>query len=789
MTIKRLSVVSALLMMVGVCFAVVATPEPILHEFPDGSVREVYLRGDEYYHYLTTTDGEIVPGSEVSIPESHPLSAYHRAPNATKLYSYVPNKGTVRIPVILVNFTDKAFTIEDPVASFHDLFNGKGGKNPNATGSVHDYYIASSNGELNLIYEVFGPYTLSHDMAYYGCNSTYGDNTRVAIEEAAQLAVDAGVDLSVYDNNGDGTIDNLSVVVAGYNEAEGGPSDAIWPHYSVVSTSKTFSGKRLAGYLVISEYRGSRGSVQAGIGTYCHEFGHALGLVDLYDTETSDNYTVGAWDVMCNGSYNNNGSTPPTFSAFERFWLGWLTPTQLSTPGEYALNAIETHNEAYLIAAEPHNLYAANPSPKEYFLIENRQAKGWDANADALIAPGLLVAHISFDLSAWNYNRFNNQKPLGYAIVSAGRSNPDSSTPADVFPGTSNVYQWTPTLNDGEMLRLQQIANIRVEENDSSIHFTYGEQKSNSIHLETPRHDTLITPYKKGIVSYDSVLLTATFHQLENDTVVLSISNAQFAFSIDEGHTWHNGSEQVELLAHTITDSRLPIYVRFQPTRQSCNIQSGRLTIQNKDKSRTGQQTLYGYAPRPTYIQAPQVLPFTDVASTSFTAHWTLEEDAAFYYATLYYIDNAGEKQYICKEMEREFSPITDQAIFTNLTPGTTYYFSIAAYEDKGCEPHYISSAEVAVSTLSESGAQKPIKVIRSEDGQYTVILPESADGSTELRIYTCMGELVQTIQLPYGTTHIELEMNTLPKGQLYLLKLVGNKLQRKSARGKMLFP
>lgn len=787
--LKQGLIIAGMLFCTLTTFAIVAPSYPVWHRFPDGSWQEVYLHGDEYHHFMTTLDGRTIAGTESGLSQVMHTPSVQRAPSATLLYSSVPSKGKVRIPVVLVNFTDQSFSIDNPVESFDDLFNGSGGKNPNATGSVHDYYIASSDSALDLVYEVYGPYTLSHDMAYYGSNASGNHNIRASalIEEAAQLAVEAGVDFSVYDNNGDGLVDNISVIVAGHNEAEGGPSDAIWPHYSVISSANTYSGKRLAGYLVISEYRGSRGNIQAGIGTYCHEFGHALGLVDLYDTAEGENYTIGTWDVMCSGGYNNNGCTPPTFSAFERFWMGWLTPVQLTQPGDYRLAPIESHNEAYLVAADKHNLSASSPSPDEYFLIENRQPVGWDAHTGALVASGMLVAHITFDASAWNYNRFNNKKPLGYAIVSAGRDIQESSTEADIFPGSGSIHRWMPTLNNETALSEQRIDNIHVAE-DGSIGFTYGPQSTNTIAFSTATKDTLSSPFEKKVFLEDSVMLTARLDHLTADSIVISLSNPQFAFSTDNGTTWISRGAQLRLPVVPKTSRDLAVLVRFSPTRQSCSTQVCQLTIQTDDRTRIGQYTLYGNAPRPTYIQAPDVQPFTDVASTSFTAHWEPQEDASFYYATLYYIDSNGEKQYLCRDMEREFAGLTTQAIFTDLSPATTYYFSIAAYENKGCEPHYISSREAVVSTLSADGGRKPLQVVRDENGEYTVLLPESADGSTRLNIYSHSGVLVATIPLPYGSTSVQIDESLLQKGQLYLLKIIDGKLQRKSAHGKMLF-
>ena len=328
---KRLIYIVLLSCVVNLAYAVIATPEPLLRQLPDGTWMKVYLHGDENYHYLTTLTGERIPGTELGdLPvELGPIYA-SRAPQAEMLDSKVPSRGKVKVPVILLNYKDLSFTMVNPQDDFSDFYNGAGGTNRNATGSVHDYFVCASDSLLDLEFDVYGPYTVSKDMAYYGGNtsSSHMKNVDDLVHEAAQLASEAGVDFSQYDNDNDGVVDNLSIVVAGYNEAEGGDENTIWPHYSQVYGSKSYSGKKIVGYLVISEYRGSGGKQQAGIGTYCHEFGHALGLPDLYDTQNSSRYTVGTWDIMCSGSYNNNGCTPPSYSAFERFAMGWLTALQ-----------------------------------------------------------------------------------------------------------------------------------------------------------------------------------------------------------------------------------------------------------------------------------------------------------------------------------------------------------------------------------------------------------------------------------------------------------------------------
>ena len=276
-------------------WAVPASREPIVDILDDGCKDTVFLHGDEYSSFRTKSKKKLQKGGSV----------FH-APQRTMLHSYMPSRGVVRVPVLLVNFADYSFTIENPIEKFEDYFNGKGGSNPHATGSVHDYYIASSDSALDLQYEVVGIYTLSQDMEYYGSNQTnssgvttnHNIHARELVEEVVELAAQKGVNFSRYDNDNDGYIDNISIIVAGYNEAEGAAERTIWPHYSTINNGKKYSGKSISGYLITSEYRGSGGKVQAGIGTYCHEFGHALGLPDLYDTSVSDNYTVGYWDIM-----------------------------------------------------------------------------------------------------------------------------------------------------------------------------------------------------------------------------------------------------------------------------------------------------------------------------------------------------------------------------------------------------------------------------------------------------------------------------------------------------------
>ena len=163
----------------------------------------------------------------------------------------------------------------------------------------------------------------------------------------------------------------LFIYYAGYNEAEHGPANTIWPHrwavypaalypsgsnYAGTVASVTFNGKRVFDYACTSELRGASGSNMCGVGTFCHEFGHVLGLPDYYDTTGSQN-TLNSWDIMDAGNYNNLGRTPPTYSVYDRFFLGYLIPEQESATANLTLNPIyqgktppaNTTNQALII--------------------------------------------------------------------------------------------------------------------------------------------------------------------------------------------------------------------------------------------------------------------------------------------------------------------------------------------------------------------------------------------------------------------------------------------------------
>ena len=192
-----------------------------------------------------------------------------------------------------------------------------------ATGSARDYYYDNSNGVFEPIFDVYGPIKLSQNMAYYGANDSSGNdkNPEQAVKEACQ-AIDNIVDFSNYDLDGDGEVDLVYMVYAGKGEADGGSSNTIWPHQwnlSSAGVNLILDGKTVDRYACGSELNGS-GSID-GLGTICHEFGHAMGLPDFYDTDYDTNgqgRTLLDYSLMDSGSYNNDGWTPPYLNMEER---------------------------------------------------------------------------------------------------------------------------------------------------------------------------------------------------------------------------------------------------------------------------------------------------------------------------------------------------------------------------------------------------------------------------------------------------------------------------------------
>jgi hypothetical protein len=183
-----------------------------------------------------------------------------------------------------------------------------------------------------------------------------------------------------------------------------------------------------------------------GIGTFTHEFGHILDLPDFYDIYNSGHVALGYWDVMDTGCYLNNGRTPSGYSAYERFFLNWLTPRVINSAENDTLHALNTSNEALLVCQSGiHNLQGNNPNPKLFYLLENRQKTAWDTY---LPGHGMLVTRINYDSYKWAMNEVNtNANAMGVDIMRAGGT-AGTNLASDPFPGTRNITSYNIVFTD-----------------------------------------------------------------------------------------------------------------------------------------------------------------------------------------------------------------------------------------------------------------------------------------------------------------------------------------------------
>lgn len=444
------------MLMLAACWTLCAIPAVkgrILRTQPDGTTIATYLHGDEFGHWVTDEqDRMLTEGmdgfwkvSQAESPEAIIRQAGIRrnAVNRQRLAARSSNHtGSPRIPVILISFADREFSKSS--GEFDAMLNQEGYSENQAVGSVLDYYKENSQGAFTPQFEVLGPVTVDQNMSYYGANDSRGQDLRpeMALVHAAKK-LDGDVDFSRFDNDGDGVVDFVLFYFAGYDEAQGGGTRCIWSHAWSLSESRyardssVYDGVRIEDYFCTSELLGARGNTMCRIGTTCHEFAHTLGLPDFYDADYATNGNSAntySTDLMADGAYNADSTTPPYLNAEELWEIGWLPDIpELTSGGPCSLGPVN-HPAA--------SGYSARKLPSarsgEYFLFEVRGGERWDAP----IPQGLLVYHVdrsdrrikSFRtaIQTWENNEVNNYSshPCCYIVPA---SDPESTK---VFKGT-----------------------------------------------------------------------------------------------------------------------------------------------------------------------------------------------------------------------------------------------------------------------------------------------------------------------------------------------------------------
>lgn len=481
-------IITAIITMLYVsnAFAVPAKRIRITTKQSDGTELIVSQRGDEHFHYFVTEDelplvktsngdfyhaivkdGNITASAimahnssqrteqeRVFIAQRDDISAKisnihstkvklrneERACNIVKTraggeYRY---EGEKRGLVILVNFQDNAFTIPSPKRHYERMLNEKGYSENGCHDCVAQYFNEQSKGMFKLTFDVAGPYTLSRNMAYYGGNNSSGSdkNPQAMIMEACKLA-SADVDYSAYDWFNDGYVDMVFVVYAGYGEAQGGAADTVWPHQWELGMSQpTYNEKKINIYACSNELAEGSGYIPDGIGTFCHEFSHCLGLPDFYDTDGKA-FGMAKWSLMDYGTYlgeHTRGECPCNYTTYERWSCGWSTPTELTTAATIdGMNSLDNGNDGYIIFNDAYN--------DEFFVLDNRQKQGWDSY---LPGHGLLITHVDYNKDAWFYNIVNtNISHQRCTVVHADNST--NSLAGDTYPGKTGNTEFTDT--------------------------------------------------------------------------------------------------------------------------------------------------------------------------------------------------------------------------------------------------------------------------------------------------------------------------------------------------------
>ncbi len=409
----------------GITVAVPACPHPFTVKQPDGTSLTLYIRGDEYFHWLEDTRGftvvrenntyryatlddtqqltptrwrvgDVDPAQVGLSPKTLPPSSVrlrlrqeHKQAFAAEHASAAMTAGvtgTRKNIVIMMRFADHLTRPLPSNADIDTLFNAVGGDPVLApTGSVRDVYLENSYGQFSLDSTVVGWVDLPQTESYYA-NGASGLSSRFwsAIRSALQAA-DSSIDFSQFDVDGNGFVDSIAFIHSGYGAEWGGMNspNRIWSHRWSIPSWTSNEGVRVSAYHVSPGLWGPGGSTEIGrIGVICHETGHFFGLPDLYDT-SGNGAGLGSYGMMGN-SWGFDGSQlhPPHFSPHSKIALGWVTPTVIG-PGTYSAAQVEFSPEVFRIDIGFSN--------NEYLLIENRQPVGVES-----IMPqgGLCIWHI-----------------------------------------------------------------------------------------------------------------------------------------------------------------------------------------------------------------------------------------------------------------------------------------------------------------------------------------------------------------------------------------------------------
>ena len=576
-TFKHLTIFVCLMLCSLTTWAAKAVSIPVQVRQADGSVITVILRGDEHINWYTTLDGVLlVQGVDnnyyigkvekngnliatkqlahealtrsqaernlIAKQDKEKFFAYvnkvaeesentynnsllTRGPIVDSGYGgvpYFPHTGSPKALVILAEFQDTTFTIQDTKEIFTNYLTNEGhftdtryGQDLNYKG-VRGYFKDCSYGQFTPEFDVVGPIKLPKEQTYYG----EGDDNIEALMEDACSAIDSIVDFADYDANNDGMVDLVYIIYAGHSaNYRGNKVSNIWPKSGTVNISNTYDGKRICRYGVSNELNGSEKISKNkkkinGIGLFCHEFSHTLGLPDIYayktPAEDQDDQGMEFWDLMDGGTEVRGGRVPASYLAWEREVMGWIKIDELKNDSSIEnLKSIDNGGKAYKIV-NPNN-------SNEYIVLQSIQKGPWYQGwRDGTYGKGLLAYRISYPSNKVNVFDFPNNvkgKPRVIPIPADGKILAAKNATSyleyinqhngDLYPYNRIDYISGFKMFDGSILE-KSIVNIK--ENDG------GDSNNNYVNFE----------FKNGLVP-TGIQLPSIFERRTSDNRIYTL--------------------------------------------------------------------------------------------------------------------------------------------------------------------------------------------------------------------------------------------------------------------------
>ena len=605
---KKILLTLALGLLCVVAQAIPADPTPIAVAQPDGTTVSVVLHGDEFFHFTTTIDGytvvknaagyytyaqlngDVLEASDriardplqrsaadqaalrnipkhLTSPRMSQSGAQMLGRRNSAMYR-VGAEGTMGYDnfkglIILINYSNKRFSMTNPGDFYDDMVNTHdytgytlNNRRVNMTGSVRDYYYDNSFQQFDPHFDVVGPVDVN-----YACTYPQSTNRADVIFHAALDSADAMIDFSDYDSDGDGYVDMVFFLVAGFSaNYSGNNQNYLWPHMYYLFNEPVRDGVMFGLYACSTEIAGWEGyySDVNGIGTFCHEFSHVLGLPDLYDTDYSgsggESRNPGDWSIMAGGSGDNFGRNPVGYSLYERYALGFTQPVLLDSAGDYQMHALDECNQGYRLNT---------PNEKEFFLLENRQQGKWDR---FLPGHGMMIARVdSTNEYVWWQNTVNcDPQQMYYELLRANYTGQDSEY--DPFPGaagvnsitnftTPSLLTWNKSFND--------YAIFDITEQNGLISFTL-------------RPDTSILSI---VEDFENMPVTTNLSAKGVKGVFSKWDFSKCAVTEVEDSTWCNGHRAVAMKRPSMITTSAPLniipysvkYTVYNPTSTAAN--------------------------------------------------------------------------------------------------------------------------------------------------------------------------------------------------------------------------